>query len=517
MDIILLSDTAVNESGIGNSRYLGAYVLASRLRREGLEVQVVDFASQISNLIETIAKIATPKTRYIGFSSTFMTPTKTQLASDDLGYYRGVLWFSQAEEAKNWFKVLRQTLAEKNSHPRLVVGGAKSLYLMFKAEAQTLFDYFVIGSAEESAIDLYHHLNEGTPIKTGTFQNATYIGASAVEEQKTPLQLTLWNPGDRIRVGEALPIELTRGCLYNCKFCHFDKQFSVRKELGLLKEEFIRNYELYGTRFYHFSDDCFNDRREKVEAFCELFLSLPIKIEWSSYARVDVACRFPATLDLMVESGARALFWGIETLNTEVARKVGKGTPSELVKEMFERSRVQHFNSLLHHGSFIIGLPGEDRDSVARTIRWITDSKALDFVSLFPLSLRPYSAKLDKAIVDYADFSRNPSKYGFQKIEFEPRTYWEHDKMNLPEAMELANNAMKEIKAHGINRSFVTSAFQYPHLRGLGYTQEQIFQFVRHNTWDDYEHAAVKNSNFQSIQEYVASLHPREFEDHRVN
>jgi hypothetical protein len=502
MDMILVSDSAINESGIGNSRYLGPYVLASKFRSLGLNAVVFDHASLTADLIERIVQAADEKTEIIGFSSTFMTPTNQSEDGGDLGYYRGLLWFDRAEVASAWFSRLRLRLAEKGCRAKLVVGGAKALYLAFVQESHAMFDFFVLGSADQTLVDLFYHLREGRHADIRKYGEINYLTAPPEENQSATLIQNIWSPNDAIRKEEGLPLELTRGCQYNCKFCHFEKQFSTRKDLGLLKEELIRNFENHGVRFYHFSDDCFNDRREKVETFCNMFLSLPFHIEWSAYARVDVACRFPETLDLMVNSGARGLFWGIESLNSEVARKVGKGTPAELVKEMFVNSRMKHRDNLLNHGAFIVGLPGESEESIWKSVDWIIESKTLDFVSLFPLSLRPYNPKLDKVVVDYADYSRNPEKYGFKKVSFGENAYWEHDQMNLRQAVEISNRAKAKLQDFDVNRSFVTSSFQYSHLRGLGFSQSEIFRFVRECRWNDNDHVRVKNANREAFETY---------------
>lgn len=503
MDIILVSDSAINESGIGNSRYLGPYVLASKFRSLGFKSVVFDHASLLTDLIERIVMAADAQTEIIGFSSTFMTPTNQSEDGGDLGYYRGLLWFDKPDDAAAWFKRLRTGLAEKGCHAKLVVGGAKALYLAFIPESHALFDFFILGSADQTLVDLFYHLREGRPADIRKYGEINYLTAPPEENKSATLIQNLWSSEDAVRREKGLPLELTRGCQYNCKFCHFEKQFSTRKDLTLLKQELIRNFETYGSHFYHFSDDCFNDRREKVESFCNMFLSLPFKIEWSSYARVDVACRFPESLDLMVSSGARALFWGIESLNTEVARKVGKGTPAELVKEMFVNSRKKHRDDLLNHGAFIIGLPGESEESIWQSVEWIVESNTLDFVSLFPLSLRPYNPKLDKVVIDYADYSRNPEKYGFRKVSFGKNAYWEHEQMNLPKAVEISNQARAKLQTSGVNTSFVTSSFQYPHLRGLGYSQAEVFRFVRECHWNDKDHANVKAAHNKAFAAYT--------------
>lgn len=503
MDIIFVSDSAINESGIGNSRYLGPYILASHVRSLGLTASVIDHASLHSDLIQKVVALANVETEIIGFSSTFMTPPRAHESDGDLGYYRGALWFDQAADAKDWLMRLRGALAAKGCRAKIIVGGAKALFLAMKKDTQVLFDYFILGSGDQSIIDLFYHLRNDRPVQIHTYENIRFLVAPTEGNKNANLIPNRWELSDSVRVAEGLPLELTRGCQYNCKFCHFEKQFSTRKDLDLLKSELLRNFETHGTRFYHFSDDCFNDRREKVEIFCNLFLSLPFKIEWTSYARVDVACRFPETLDLMVASGARALFWGIESLNSEVARKVGKGTPAEKVKEMLVNSRTKHKDNLLNQGAFIVGLPGETEESLWQTVDWIIQSKTLDFVSLFPLSLRPYNVKLDKAVVDYADYSRNPEKYGFRKVSFDPKAYWEHDQMNLTEAVRIAGLAKLKLQEADVSNSFVTSTFQYPHLRGLGYSQDEVFNFVRSAKWHDPSHVKVKATHHEALQTYA--------------
>lgn len=506
MDVIFVSDSAINESGIGNSRYLGPYVLASKFRALNLQTVVFDHASLIPNLIERIVMSADANTQIIGFSSTFMTPSRQTGDSGDLGYYRGLLWFEESGQAARWLGELRSALAAKNCHAKFVVGGAKALYLAFKLEAHNLFDYFVLGAGDQKIVDLYYHLKDGRPADIRTYEKLKYLTSSPEDIPAGQLIANRWASTDAVRAEEALPLELTRGCLYNCKFCHFDKQFSTRKDIELLKSELIKNFETHGTRFYHFSDDCFNDRREKVETFCNMFLSLPFPIEWTSYARVDVACRFPETLDLMVQSGARALFWGIESLNSEVARKVGKGTPAELVKDMLLNTRRKYRDRLLNHGAFIVGLPGEPEESIWKSVDWIIESQTLDFVSMFPLSLRPYNSKLDKVVVDYADYSRHPEKYGFKKVSFGETAYWEHDHMNLHQAVDLSCRAKEKLQAAGINTSFVTSSFQYSHLRGLGFTQEQVFDFVRNSKWNDSKHELVKSTHQNALNSYLEKI-----------
>src|SRR5690606_35918718 len=139
----------------------------------------------------------------------------------------------------------------------------------------------------------------------------------------------------------------------------------------ILKTEFVRNYENFGTTVYHFCDDCFNDSRAKVESVCNVIGQLPFKIEWISYARVDLAIRAPETLEMMIESGVKGLYFGVESFNSVVAKNAGKGVPSEQVKQFLLDFKSKYKNQCLLQASFISGLPGETVESFNETGDWL--------------------------------------------------------------------------------------------------------------------------------------------------
>lgn len=46
------------------------------------------------------------------------------------------------------------------------------------------------------------------------------------------------------------------------------------------------------------------------------------------------------------------------------------------------------------------------------------ENDVLDFLTFGPLGIMPYTENFDNVVLGYADYSRNPAKYGFTKIEF---------------------------------------------------------------------------------------------------
>ncbi len=204
----------------------------------------------------------------------------------------------------------------------------------------------------------------------------------------------------------------------------------------------------------------------------------------------------------MIESGCRGIFWGLETFNHKIGREIGKGTDPALVKQMLIDARAKYGDRCIMMGSFIVGLPGETEASIRETFDWIVEARVLDIVYAPVLSVRPYSERLDKAVVDYADFSRNPTKYGFTKVEFDPHTYWEHDTMNRPRAFELRSELIDQIRSVGISNSFITSIFQYPHLRDLGMSHEDIVHGIRHARRNDPLHRQVLADQRRGFSNY---------------
>lgn len=260
---------------------------------------------------------------------------------------------------------------------------------MQSPEIRKLFDYFVLGQAEKFIVAMVKEIAEGREPRHGEHRGAKYFHSSQYEDQldSRDMKSMVWREEDFVAQNESLPIELAKGCLYNCKFCHYEKSSSIRKDSESLRAELIRNWETFGTTVYQICDDCLNDTRDRLEAVCAVFLSLPFQIEWVSFARVDVACRFPETLDLMVKAGARGLFWGIETFNHAVGKKIGKGSDPERVKAMLLRLKRDYGDQVISHGSFIFGLPGESEESIRSSVQWIIEENAFDIVVYQPLIL----------------------------------------------------------------------------------------------------------------------------------
>lgn len=480
--IVLLSDV-LSFGTFGSSRYMGPHIIASELRREGFETSVIDYFTGIPDFFSYLEKFLQPDTLFVGIASTFLVrkiedPNISRAERDRL-YNCRYLWFSESAELSQWLQRLRETLNRICPKAKIILGGTKASDAWYDPEAFQQIDYIVLSGFDATAVEFARELEAGRPIKVNRVgEHINYIdNTAALGEKRCPVMT--FTEADGIAYGEALPIEVSRGCVFNCKFCYFDRKESIRKDISALRSEFMRNYEVFGTTVYHFCDDCFNDSRKKVEEICTMLLGLPFHVEWISYARVDLAVRFPHTIELMVESGARGLYFGLESLNYEVARRAGKGTPPDKVKDFLQQFRSRFGERCLIQGSFIMGLPGESRASLLETKQWLVESQALDFIDVVPLYIGQYSKELDKITVDYSDYSRNPEQYGL-KVNAKDRT-WEHSEMNSSEAIELGRIFENDWLASGHDAT-INTIWHIPIMRTLGFSWQEILLASRSKT-----------------------------------
>lgn len=492
------------------SRYAGPYVLASILNQNGYDAIVIDNFLSHPNLFSYLESFIHEDTVMVGISSTFLSPKNItddidRFGSNKTQYYNNSLWFDTEQGLQDWSEQLRNLLDKKAPNAKIVLGVAKAQQTMgLESPHLQHFDYVLLGYSDTfimSLVDALCDNHEPAALFQRTKYKTKYIKVKR-EDGYTQVPKIDWLEKYAIQSNEPLPIEITRGCVYSCKFCYFDKKYSDRKNLQLLKDEFLKNYEKYGTIDYHFCDDCFNDTREKVESVCNTILSLPFKINWVSYARADLAVKFPETYDLMVESGAKYLMFGLETFNHEAGKLAGKGVPPEKIKNMLIETRKKHYDKCMSMATFIIGLPKETKESQIETFNWLKENPVLDLIDLGTLSLIPVIKKVSD-VVDFPDYAQNPQKYGFKRMwKWGNRWEWQHDTMSSFDADELIKVGFEILGDKIQNNS--NGVFSVMGLRKLGFSWNEIFNHVRKIKIID--SADMKNRNNVFLEKYFSDL-----------
>ena len=145
-------------------------------------------------------------------------------------------------------------------------------------------------------------------------------------------------------------------------------------------------------------------------------LFLPFKLEWGGYIRLDLLTAHPQTVDWLFESGLRAAFFGIETLNPKTGSAIGKGSDRTRLFDTVRKIKQRYQNQVNLHGSFIYGLPYESVQSLESTSNFLLgDDNPLDSWKVQALRINPNDQTYGSDFL--SDLEKNYSKYGYTILD----------------------------------------------------------------------------------------------------
>jgi len=157
----------------------------------------------------------------------------------------------------------------------------------------------------------------------------------------------------------------SRGCPALCTFCLWPQTLSGHdwrvRSADNVAEEVRQALKLFPqAKEFFFDDDTFNIRRERVLELCKKFK--PLGFRWSCNCRVHGDYD---TLKAMADAGARKFVVGFESGDPQILKNSKKGATVEMARTFAKNCKKV---GIKIHGDFIIGLPGETKETIARTI-----------------------------------------------------------------------------------------------------------------------------------------------------
>ena len=165
-----------------------------------------------------------------------------------------------------------------------------------------------------------------------------------------------------------------RGCPYLCTFCSWTqtlmgRKYRVRSISNVLDElEWIQE-NLPEVKEVFFEDDTFTINKKRVLEFCKEYRKRGLDITWACNARADLDYE---TMKEMKRANCRLLIVGYESGSDEILRNIKKGITVEQIRRFAKDARRA---GLLVHGDFIIGLPGETKETIELTRKLIKETK----------------------------------------------------------------------------------------------------------------------------------------------
>jgi len=452
MQTIIFTDT---NGALGFGRYAGAYRIATELRDAGYTCQVVDFFAEMTyeQLQRVIDRFVSRDTLWIGFSTTLYAPDmNSQMIKDRIlnGEYNNSFmienWKSGTwPRSKKEMSGLVDRAKQINPNLKVIIGGTKAL----RSTKYFDVDYYVWGESDRSVVELTHHLADPShEIKTDTFAGTNRLIGDDYPVGPFKDKKIKWHENDRVFPGEVLPIELSRGCIFRCSYCSFKNlgrkgDDAYLKDIDVFRDEVVYNWENFGTKSYMFSDDTFNDSPKKVKMYADCIDSLPFKLSWAGYCRVDTLATSKDMVYDLKRTNPDFINFGIETLTQEAGKRVGKGMDPERIKDTLYHVKEVLGGSTTLSCNFIAGLKGETEDQLWKTVEWLTSPDCpVDAFNFTPLYVIHYRRDVMDKTSDFSNLiGQNPDRFGYN---YDPETgYWSHETMDQTRAHEIVNEIYK--------------------------------------------------------------------------
>lgn len=279
----------------------------------------------------------------------------------------------QTKSAKEISKIIK----EVNKNILVVVGGPHPSALRLRIfDDFPYVDVVVVGEGEHTFLEIV----EGKDLKEikGICYNNKMNGLRhpAINLDYIPLpnlDLVGFNKNkfvgaEPVGAQPTMYIMASRGCPVHCIFCNksiWGNTVRFRKP-ELVIEEIKWLHEKYGVKEIFFQDDTFNLNRKWAEQIFNLIIenNLNKNIIYKTPFRANEKLVDKELLQLAKESGFWLIFYGVENGNQEMMNRMKKGLTIREIKRAFE---LTHGVGLKTIGSFIIGLPGENKRTIEDT------------------------------------------------------------------------------------------------------------------------------------------------------
>lgn len=292
------------------------------------------------------------------------------------------------------------------------------------------FSVIVRGEAElmfDKIIDNINNLeNLGFTMIKGTFVNLQTFRIRDLDKLSFPdrskIDLDEYERTESAFLGSISPVDTvvsTRGCPFNCYFCSsriiWGQKYTFRSVDNVIKEieHMIKNY---GTKGIYFREDNFTINKKRVIEFCNKVERL--SIVWMCESRVDTLDE--ETIKSMADSGCKGIWFGIESTNNTVLKRIRK---------KFTLAQVEKAIGLCNKygittgGGFMIGFPFEDEESIVNNY---LSSKKLDLQVRFynRVWAIPHSEMYEEILNEGLDY------YAFENILLPGTRYLGADDLN---------------------------------------------------------------------------------------
>jgi len=207
----------------------------------------------------------------------------------------------------------------------------------------------------------------------------------------------LWKNIPRELLSTVVPLSMTYGCPFKCRFCNFSQVGPSRKSLDIFFQE-LRDIATIGlVQKIWLIGDNFLLTPSQVERFCQRFIAEDLQFKWISYIRASAIT--PRSAELFKKSNADLLLLGLESGSQKILQTMNK---KDTVANYYQAMSLLLANDIDTEINFIFGYPGETDETVTETIDFINSlpysKNQIPYLYLFKFNLAPLSPIFEKKL-----------------------------------------------------------------------------------------------------------------------
>lgn len=245
-------------------------------------------------------------------------------------------------------------------------------------------DLIVIGEGESTICDLMNVFTDNVPFDRingiAYRSNGSFIKTDSrdpiIDLNNLKIDYDLVNLKDYFHYSSSheylpgrkrfLPIFTSRGCPFECVYCHniFGRKIRYMSAERVLSEiEFL--YKKYSVDEFHFLDDSFNIDIKRAKKIFELIheSGMDIRISFPNGIRADFID--DELIDKMKKAGVYRIAIGIESASRRVLEMIHKKLNIDSTKDLVNKMSKSKIST---NGFFMIGFPTETREEIFDTI-----------------------------------------------------------------------------------------------------------------------------------------------------
>lgn len=336
---------------------LGVYYLASYMRHQGHQVDVLDAEAMSLTADSIVQKVNQTCPEVIGISSTTVAFHRAVELAWDI----------------------------KRSHPevKIILGGPHVSSNVYDAMAQECFDFGVIGEGEltlkelVSAIERNQNLHsiDGLAFRVGgsVAVNAPRQYIANLDELPFPAydlvtDMSFYNPPpSNYKKLPVANIITSRGCPNHCTFCDqsiFGNKLRQRSAANVA-DEIALLYREYGVREIAFVDDTFTINSGRIRDLFDILSSMQIRFPWTCASRINTVTF--EDLKFMQSVGCWHISFGIESGNLDILKIIRKNISLEQASKVIGWCAKLGIKT---KGFFMVGHPTETIETIDETIQF---------------------------------------------------------------------------------------------------------------------------------------------------